>query len=617
MAGGTVIGTAYVNIVPKVDKGFGTSVTRAVSGIDGTAAGRKIGSQVSGGISASISKGSAAIAGALGGLASTAFSGLISGIMNLSGEMVEAADGAQKFATTLEFAGIDTSTIDQLTASTQAYADQTVYELNDIRNVTAQLAANGVANYAQLAEAAGNLNAVAGGNADTFRSVGMVMTQTAGSGKLMTENWNQLTDAIPGASGALQEAMRSAGAFEGNFREAMENGEISADEFFQAVQKLGMQDVAVEAATSTSTIEGAMGNLRASIVGVGAQVVTGITPVLTGAMTQLSTWISQIPTLFTGIGEAMSPFVEQIASMAAPAFETLGTALSNMGATLLPLLQQAFTAIQPILTAVGSVVSTVLGAAFSFVANVMTTVISLFTAAASVVLPMLSAAFQALAPVVETVFGAIQTVIGTVMGVINTIVSAGMAVLQGDWEGAWEIVSQALNDAWEGIKQAVSDAIESLGEKVAGIKDTVLGALSDAGSWLLGVGEDIISGLWDGISGALGWLGEKLGGIADFVVSHKGPPEYDAKLLIPTGKLIMGGLIDGIDSMKSELASTLEDVTKTVGFANPINVDGGIFEAGFMAQIDQQINFNQPIATPAQTAAMMKRYATYGLAGAR
>ena len=192
-----------------------------------------------------------------------------------------------------------------------------------------------------------------------------------------------------------------------------------------------------------------------------------------------------------------------------------------------------------------------------------------------------------------------------------------MAVLQGDWEGAWEIVSQALNDAWEGIKQAVSDAIESLGEKVAGIKDTVLGALSDAGSWLLGVGEDIISGLWDGISGALGWLGEKLGGIADFVVSHKGPPEYDAKLLIPTGKLIMGGLIDGIDSMKSELASTLEDVTKTVGFANPINVDGGIFEAGFMAQIDQQINFNQPIATPAQTAAMMKRYATYGLAGAR
>ncbi len=28
----------------------------------------------------------------------------------------------------------------------------------------------------------------------------MVMTQTAGAGKLTTENWNQLADAIPGRS---------------------------------------------------------------------------------------------------------------------------------------------------------------------------------------------------------------------------------------------------------------------------------------------------------------------------------------------------------------------------------------------------------------------------------
>ena len=33
--------------------------------------------------------------------------------------------------------------------------------------------------------------------------------------------------------------------------------------------------------------------------------------------------------------------------------------------------------------------------------------------------------------------------------------------------------------------------------------------------------------------------------------------------------------------------------------------------------ISQTINFNQPVQTPAQTAAMMRRYATYGLAGSR
>lgn len=617
MAGGSVIGTAYVNIVPKVDKGFQATVKNAVSSIDGTSAGRKIGSQMTGGISASISKGSAAIAGALGGIASAAFSGLITGIMNLSSEMVAAADGAQKFAQTLEFAGIDTSTIDQLTASTQEYADQTVYDLNDIRNATAQLAANGVDNYAQLAEAAGNLNAVAGGNADTFKSVSMVMSQTAGSGKLMTENWNQLTDAIPGASGALQDAMRSAGAFEGNFREAMENGEISADEFFDAVQKLGMQDVAVQAATSTSTIEGAMGNLQASIVGVGAQVVTGLTPILTGAMTQLSTWVSMIPELFNGIGTALAPVGESIMTVAGPAFQTLGSAFQNLAVTVGPLLMQLFTAMQPIVSALGNVVGTVLGTAFKTVGNVLSFLVTLFTQVASVVLPALSAAFEALSPVVETVFGTIQGVVETVMGVINTVISVGMDIIQGDWEGAWNTVSGFLDDAWEGMKGAVQGAIDEVVGFVSGIKDKVIGALSDAGSWLLETGSNIIHGLWVGISGALGWLGDQLAGIANFVIEHKGPPEYDAKLLIPTGKLIMGGLIEGIDGMKRELQRALEDVTAMVGFTAPVNVDGGVFDVGFAAQIDQQINFNQPIATPAQMANAMKRYSTYGLAGAR
>ena len=80
-----------------------------------------------------------------------------------------------------------------------AIADDTVYGLDDIQNTTAQLAANGIGNYMELTEAAGNLNAVAGGNADSFKSVAMMLTQTAGAGKLTTENWNQLADAIPGA----------------------------------------------------------------------------------------------------------------------------------------------------------------------------------------------------------------------------------------------------------------------------------------------------------------------------------------------------------------------------------------------------------------------------------
>ncbi len=222
--------------------------------------------------------------------------------MGLSGEITSASDSAQKFASTLNFAGVSEQQIKRLTASTQDYADKTVYDLNDIRNTTAQLAANGVPNYDRLAEAAGNLNAVAGGSADTFKSVAMVLTQTAGQGKLTTENWNQLSDAIPGASGKIQQALKEAGAYTGNFRDAMADGQITAQEFNDAIMSLGFTDAAVEAATSASTIEGATGNLEAAFVKLGASVLDSVKPAITGGMSWIADGVTNaVPVVQAGI----------------------------------------------------------------------------------------------------------------------------------------------------------------------------------------------------------------------------------------------------------------------------------------------------------------------------
>ena len=294
----------------------------------GTSAGSAMGESVGKGIGA---KG-AAIAGAMGGLAASIGSRLVGAIQGLMGEITDASDSAQKFASTLSFSGVDDSAIRQLTASTQAYADETVYDLSDIRNTTAQLAANGVDDYARLAEAAGNLNAVAGGNADTFKSVAMVMTQTAGAGRLTTENWNQLADAIPGASGKLQEAMRANGAYTGNFREALERGQVSAEEFNRAIMDLGMTEAAREAATSTATIEGAMGNLEAAGVKAGMVLLDAFKPLVTGG-------INGATDAITAVTDGVSSFIGACArNGAAQALSDiigqLGTAAGNVGGAL-------------------------------------------------------------------------------------------------------------------------------------------------------------------------------------------------------------------------------------------------------------------------------------------
>ncbi|WP_138314844.1 tape measure protein [Enterococcus faecium] len=205
--------------------------------------------------------------GAIAGVASSAIQVITGSFSELIGESVQASDSIDKFKSTMKLGGFGEKEIGEATKIVQKYADDTVYDLSTVSNTTAQLAANGIKNYTELTQAAGNLNAQAGGSAETFKAVAMMLTQTAGAGKLTTENWNQLADAIPGASGVLQEAMKKNGAFTGNFREAMEKGEISADEFNTAITELGMNDGAIEAAKSTSTFEGAIGNLRANIVG--------------------------------------------------------------------------------------------------------------------------------------------------------------------------------------------------------------------------------------------------------------------------------------------------------------------------------------------------------------
>ena len=269
------LGAARISVGLDTSKVAG-EIKRAFSGVDaeGSAAGKSAGGGFAAGFKSLVGPALALAGGAL-------FGGVIA-------EAARASDATDKFKATMNFAGLDTSAIDAAAAATKEYADQTVYDLPTIQNTLAQLASNGVKDYTGLTKAAGNLNAVAGGNADTFKSVAMVMTQTAGAGKLTTENWNQMADAIPGAAGPLMKALEEAGAYTGNFRDAMADGQITADEFNDALMKLGNDPIAVEAAKSTATFEGAIGNLQATINSGLMSALNAMKPAITGVITLMS-----------------------------------------------------------------------------------------------------------------------------------------------------------------------------------------------------------------------------------------------------------------------------------------------------------------------------------------
>ena len=71
-------------------------------------------------------------------------------------------------------------------------------------------------------------------------------------------------------------------------------------------------------------------------------------------------------------------------------------------------------------------------------------------------------------------------------------------------------------------------------------------ALGNLGGTLYHAGATLLKGFINGIKDAIPSLNSVLDGITGLIPIHKGPPERDARLLRPAGRLIMGGLMAGI-----------------------------------------------------------------------
>ena len=456
--------------------------------------------------------------GALANLAGNVMQSAINGIQSLAGEAINSSDSLKKFESTMSFAGYDDSTISKAKDDMKDYADKTVYDLETVSNTTAQLAANGIQDYTGLTQAAGNLNAVAGGNADTFKSVAMVLTQTAGAGKLTTENWNQLADAIPGASGKLQEALEKNGAYTGNFREAMEKGQITADEFNQAIMDLGFTDAAQEAATSTTTFEGAMGNMQAAVTdglmqiydAIGSENVTGF---------------------INGISDAVSKVVPPIKQAIQWFKDNLPT-------------------IAPLLAGIAAGIGALL------VAQQIEGMVSAFRAWKTATEGM---------TVAQRLLNAAQLAspIGLVLALVAGLVAA-LVVLWNTNDGFRE----AVMSAWQGIQEFVGNAVQAIGGFFSNLGTTISQLPQMFSDWLNGVITTVTGWVSNMVAQAASAGSQFVSNVASFVQNLP----YNIGYLLGT---VIGNVVTWVANMASNAASAgSQFVANAVSFIQnlPANV---------------------------------------------
>lgn len=486
------VGNAFVNIVPRLDEGVahaasikaGAEIGEDVS--EGASQAMKSGMDNAGQVGAqSLTDGFSVVKVAIGNIISELAMSAASEFRERFSDGIVQSDALAKFASTMNFAGFDTGQIEAVQSAMKTYADQTVYDLGEVMNTTAKLAANGTADFDTLVQAIGNLNAAAGGDSASFGYLANAITQVNGAGKLMSQDWNQIVNALPGASGAIQNELLAMGAWDesmGSFRDALSNGEITAEEFNTAITNLGMTDVAQQAATSSTTFEGAMGQLDASVTNTMQGIYDSLNENdrITNAINSLATAFEVVQPYVSAFADAFGDFVQLVA----PAIPVIAGVVAGIAAA---------SAITGIITAIGGAVTfltTVVGPALAMIGSVpgliavVTTAlggpITIIAAVAGAIIAFVATNENARNAIIKA-FNAIKTGVtnalnaakSTVTNVASAIVTGAVNKfnsLVGTVQGIFNRVKTAIMTPINAAKSAVQSAISKISSIIRGVK---------------------------------------------------------------------------------------------------------------------------------------------------
>lgn len=312
------------------------------------------------------------------------------------------------------------------------------------------------------------------------------------------------------------------------------------------------------------------------IVTIVTSVITALASLLVPVIQIISSAILTILPIITQIITVITQVVQTIVAFLVPIITQVATFIQTIIPVVIMAVTNGFTLIQSIIQAVMPVIQTVITTVWNVIQTVITTVMSVIQGIITVVLGVIQgywrAVWSGIQAVASAVWSGIQGVISGAISAVSSIISSVLSAISSIWNSCWSGISSFVSSIWSQVTSRVSSGVSSMISTISSIPGKVMSFFADAGSWLINAGKSIIDGLINGIKDKMGGLGSALGGIGDFIVSHKGPPSYDKVMLVPAGQLIMGSLVKGLGSGMPQLQRVLADASGMMeGFATEIS----------------------------------------------
>ena len=344
-----------------------------------------------------------------------------------------------------------------------------------------------------------------------------------------------------------------------------EMADLSIDSFADVTEAIHIvqEEMGIAGATAeeaASTIEGSVNQMK----GAWDNWLTGLANPDADMALLTENLINSVITVGQNVIPAIGRIIQSIADLIPQIFDKIKAMLPqqfqniiNDCGTLINGIKNLFIAFFPLVQAIWQsgfdVVKNIVQTAMNIIENVIKLV-------SSIIKGDWQGAWEAIKGLASSVWNGIKNIINSGINAVKNIINAILQVIRNLWNGAWNGISSFLSSIWGTMKSSVSNGINGIVDFFRNMPSRILSALGNVGNLLVNAGKQIIDGFLNGLKSAFGKVQDFVGGIGDWIAAHKGPKEYDLKLLIPNGGWIMESLATGLKKAMPEVQKALDSV---------------------------------------------------------